>query len=418
MTKIEYQLAGEFMDADLELAVLETLHSRPTWAEVWAARLESDCFAVHAADFAKFQKGEFRPGKESLNENAFLSAIEKLTDLARRRDFARLQEDLANLLFDENAPVLDALVLLEKRMEKLRRNSVRPARVDSGFDLGREVLDWVDLRQAKRKESGTAVMGISTGIVGLDKITNGWYPGLHVLAAGPGAGKTTLCLQFAWQAASAGHPVVFVTYENAAKNLLLKILCARASVPAAEIERGYGDSAKLHDVYREQADVFRRLHFIEGDSRLRVSRVEDTMRLLRQNERDSSEAGGLIVFDYLQRAAHSLGYEQLRQNVSLLTGELRELSMRLDCPLLAISSQNRASGDYGKGGSGALDSLKESGDLEYGADTVSLLYYPSDTGNTIAARELEMKVAKNRFGPCGSLRLVFRPDLGVFREKL
>jgi replicative DNA helicase len=418
MGKIEYQLTSEFVDADLELAVLDTLRARPAWAMSWAAKVGAKCFVAHAECFARFQNGEFSAGKVRLSEEDFLAAIQKLTDLARRRELAQLQEDLASLLFDENVPVADALALLEKRLDKLRRSATQPLRMESAFELGREVLDWVDLRQAKRKETGNAVMGMSTGLASLDRLTNGWYPGLHVIAAGPGAGKTTLCLQFAWQAASAGYPVVFVTYENAAKNLLLKLLCSRASVAAGEIERGYGEPAKLREVHRAEQEVFRRLHFIEGDGRLRVSQVEDAMRLLYKEKDTLGEPQGLVVFDYLQRAAHSLGYEQLRQNVSLLTAELRELAMRLDCPLLAISSQNRAGGDYGKGGSGALDSLKESGDLEYGADTVSLLYYPNDNGNSLAARELEMKLAKNRFGPCGSLRLIFRPDLGVFREKL
>ena len=101
----------------------------------------------------------------------------------------------------------------------------------------------------------------------------------------------------------------------------------------------------------------------------------------------------------------------------MMTAQLRDLAQRTEAAVLAISSLNRAGGDYGRGGAAQLDSLKESGDLEYGADTVMLLYPPSESTATPPAREVELKLAKNRFGPVGSMRLIFRPDLGVFRER-
>jgi replicative DNA helicase len=45
------------------------------------------------------------------------------------------------------------------------------------------------------KDTGKAVMGIESGLHGLDEILNGFCPGLHLLAGGPGVGKTSLCLQ-------------------------------------------------------------------------------------------------------------------------------------------------------------------------------------------------------------------------------
>ena len=81
--------------------------------------------------------------------------------------------------------------------------------------------------------------------------------------------------------------------------------------------------------------------------------------------------------------------------------------------MLALSSQNRASGYT----STNRDSLKESGDLEYTADTVILLN-KSDRGATPPAVAVELTVSKQRFGPVGaSVPLIFRPDIGVFREE-
>ena len=86
---------------------------------------------------------------------------------------------------------------------------------------------------------------------------------------------------------------------------------------------------------------------------------------------------------------------------------------------LALASQNRSAGNYGNGkGTAALDSLKESGDLEYAADVVLFLTDAPERGATPPARAVELTVAKNRHGETGKLGLIFRPDLGIMREEV
>ena len=87
-------------------------------------------------------------------------------------------------------------------------------------------------------------------------------------------------------------------------------------------------------------------------------------------------------------------------------------------PGLILASQNRSAGNYGTGkGSAALDSLKESGDLEYAADVVLFLTEAQERCATPPARAVELTVAQNRQGDTGKLSLIFRPDLGTMREE-
>jgi len=75
-------------------------------------------------------------------------------------------------------------------------------------------------------------------------------------------------------------------------------------------------------------------------------------------------------------------------------------------------------GNYGNGkGSAALDSLKESGALEYAADMVLFLTEAQERMATLPARAMELTVAKNRHGDTGKVRLLFRPDLGTMRPE-
>jgi replicative DNA helicase len=125
----------------------------------------------------------------------------------------------------------------------------------------------------------------------------------------------------------------------------------------------------------------------------------------------------LVIFDYLQRAAPGQGYKEARTNVSMLAGQLRDLATCIDCPILAISSQNRAQGNYGAGrGSAQIDSLKESGDLEYSADSVIFLHQAERTAAPPAIA-LDLTISKNRFGPVGVVPLIFRANLGQIREE-
>ena len=108
------------------------------------------------------------------------------------------------------------------------------------------------------------------------------------------------------------------------------------------------------------------LYLIEGTSRLTVAQLK-----AKSSSSDVPAQGYqcLIVIDYLQRWAASRGnFNDYRHVVGNLISELRELANRLHSPILVISSQNR-----GGQGSGDLTSFKESGDLEYSADSALLL---------------------------------------------
>ena len=96
------------------------------------------------------------------------------------------------------------------------------------------------------------------------------------------------------------------------------------------------------------------------------------------------------------------------------------MGKRLRSPVLAISSQSR-SGYNGDGEAKVrLDTLKESGDLEYTADAVAFLTPPLKDETRQAtgqAKALDLTVAKNRNGETGRVELIFRPDRGTMRPE-
>src|SRR6266849_6420978 len=313
------------------------------------------------------------------------ATAQRLVDLHQRRLLAAAQERLAQALFDETTPATDIVTLLEEetlRVQAALRHTTA-GRLQWASALLPQVLADAEARRLQRGATGSAVLGGPTGV-----------------------GKTTLALQVA-AAATRDVPVVVVTFEHASANLTLKVLCARAGINLRDVQRGYADLAKLRCAAEAWQPVAERLAVVEGSSQLTVAQVRaQARRAMRQHQAGRC----LVIVDYLQlwaKVAEDLrGNFSVRERVDMLGGLLRELALGLHSPMLALASQNRSAGNYGNGkGTAALDSLKESGDLEYAADVVLFLTEAQERMATPPARAVDLTVAKNRHGDTGKVHI-------------
>jgi replicative DNA helicase len=261
-------------------------------------------------------------------------------------------------------------------------------------------------------------IGLPTGIDTLDELLGGLQPGIHILSAKPTVGKTTLVLQIAANAASAQYPVLFVTFEEDPARLVMKAVCQQANLAYREdnqrpylvmkkFEHGKGDPHLFEEAANLYAPRLQSLSFIGGTGKLTVDLVKArAQELLREYGADQV----LVVVDYIQRWAIGMKESgEMRHQVNALVGDLRDMAMELKWPVLAISSQNR----IGQG-TDDLTSLKESGDLEYTADTITFLKFI--TQPTSNSREMTLSVKKNRFGETAEEKLTFFTEWGIFRD--
>jgi replicative DNA helicase len=284
--------------------------------------------------------------------------------------------------------------------------------------LLREVLDDARARYEQRIETGQAVLGLRTGVPRLDGLLSGLHRGLYLLGGPPGMGKTAFALQIAAHVAREA-PVVYASFENSAANLLVKALCARAGLNTRDVGRGFAAPASLERAAGELQPVLGRLDLLDGDGRLTVGRLRSRARRLLAGQ---GARRCLIVIDYLQLWAKTSrelrDLSDTRSKVDTLGGELIGLAKQLDSPVLALSSQSRAGGSYGRGGGeAALDSFKESGDLEYSADVALFLTEAKQRTAAPPAVAVDLTIRKHRNGPTGTVELVFLPDRGLLREE-
>ena len=413
----KFSFADQFVNPDLEWGLLaaivadplkfwETLDSLPPGVlTVAQAAYDTIATAVEAEKPI--------PPMDNLKEIAPTpdptAAAKELADLYQKRLFAQLIQRSTTKLNGETT-ALDLIAQTESELTQIQTaiREMRTGQAVSVTDLLPEVVKEMASRQEAVKETGTAAVGLPTGIKRLDTLLGGLQEGVHLLGAEPGMGKTTFTLQIAAKVAER-FPALFVSFEETLNRLALKVICQQAGLEMKRFSDGYGELGKLQLAVQEFGYRLKPLYLIEGTSRLTVPQLKaKALQAMARHKTDQC----LIVIDYLQRWPASRGnFNDYRHVVGSLISELRELANRLHSPILVISSQNR-----GGQGTGDLTSFKESGDLEYSADSALLMLKGSGTA-TPPARSVSLKIAKNRFGDLGNIPLIFRPDVGIFREE-
>jgi len=411
----KFTLASEFTNLDLERALLAAIATRPeTYWEVLDL-LPPEALTETRQTFeelaAAVEREKPLPAVEGEPAQDPGAVARELAGLYQKR----LLADLAQTFLEElrgDAPASELITGLGDRLARVQRavRELRAGQVVALPDLLPEVIADVEARRQAVREQGTAAVGLPTGISRLDKLLGGLQPGLHLLAAEPGQGKTTFALQVASHVARVGYPVLFVSFEESLPRLTLKVICAQAGLETKKFADGYGDPTELERAAGAYGPKLAALYFVEGVARLTVSQTKaKALQVMSRQKVDKC----LVVVDYLQRwAAGKREFSEFRHVVSGLVSELRELALRLDSPILVISSQNRPGQ-----GSASLVSLKESGDLEYSADTALFLVEAQKRAATPPARAVDLVLEKNRYGDKGRVELIFKPDVGVFREE-
>lgn len=267
--------------------------------------------------------------------------------------------------------------------------------------------------------------GLRTGLLALDNLTGGLYPGeLTVIGANTSMGKTALMCQIAKYVAEQGRIAAVFSMEMLSPSIIIRMICSESEVNIQAIRKGFiidkAERARIMDACARLTEE-NRIYFDESTGLT----WQDVASRARRVKRERGDLG-LIVVDYLQlMGTRASGKRQENRNneISEITRGLKNIAGELGCPILLGSQLNRENYRRPKP-KPMLADLRDSGSIEQDANNVLFIWrqdkYEMDTGtprDMIAEEKqdrAEIIVAKQRNGPLGIAEVSFTPKYATF----
>jgi replicative DNA helicase len=258
---------------------------------------------------------------------------------------------------------------------------------------------------------GGQMVGVPTGFVDLDALTNGLHPGqMIVIAARPAVGKSTIGLDLA-RAAAIRHQLTAVIFslEMSRNEITMRLLSAEARVPLHHMRAGQMTDDDWNRIARRTGEVSSAPLFIDDSPNMTMMEIRAKCRRLKQRH-DLK----LVIVDYLQLMSSGKRVESRQQEVAEFSRALKLLAKELEVPVVAISQLNRGP-EQRQDKKPLLSDLRESGSIEQDADMVILLHredaYEKESPR---AGEADFIVAKHRNGPTATITVAFQGHYSRF----
>jgi len=259
---------------------------------------------------------------------------------------------------------------------------------------------------------------VSTGFRQFDELTNGLQQSDLVLIAGrPSMGKTSFALSLARHVGLLLRmPVLMFSLEMSRRALFTRIVCMEARLNSNRLRGGNLNREEWARFTTAIARLTNAPIFIDDSPTLTLASLRARARRVKQEHGLS-----LAILDYigLMNAPRA---ENRNQEISTLSRGLKIAAKELDGPLVALSQLSRAPETRSHDGHRPqLSDLRDSGSLEQDADVVAFLfreeYYLQLANQPIPADIAgiaELRVAKQRNGPTGTVPLVFVKEFASF----
>lgn len=289
-------------------------------------------------------------------------------------------------------------------------SSVKDIRESDGIDL---VLQ----KFQKLSDNKDAFRGVQTGLIKLDRLTNGLQKSdLIVLAARPGMGKTSLAMNIVENAALNNDKVCAVfSLEMPEVQIIQRLMCGFAGVSMSDALSGKLESNDWKKLTKASEKLRKSRIYIDDSSRVTPAEILSKCRRIKSKNNGQLD---LIMIDYIQlMSSGKKNAEQNRtQEVADITRELKIMAKELDVPVIALSQLRRMQSKEPQ-----LSDLRESGAIEQDADIVMFINRP-DVGATdeelkkgnIIKGMADLIVAKHRNGGLDRIKLRFKGELTKF----
>ncbi len=275
-------------------------------------------------------------------------------------------------------------------------------------------LDRLDARMRGENPEGA----VDTGFVDLDNLTGGLHASeLVILAARPAMGKTAFAMNIAENVVRFNDvPVLFVSLEMAAIELIERLLCSVARVDSRRLKNGSVSKDERTRLRQKASDLSTIPLFIDDSPSRSVAEIASTARRIKRRQGRL----GMIVIDYLQLLEPERASDPRQEQVAKIARRLKGLARELEVPILCLSQLNRQAEDS-RDHRPRMSHLRESGAIEQDADVVMFVhreeYYLRGEARDEVAGQAQIIIEKQRSGPTGDIELTWIKEFTRFQDR-
>lgn len=287
-------------------------------------------------------------------------------------------------------------------------------KIEGGFvslkEIIKDSIETIDTLYQRK----TNVTGVATGFHDFDRMTAGLQKAdLIVIAGRPSMGKSAFATTIAEHVGVMEKlPVALFSLEMSKEQLVQRMLCSHARVDANKVRTGFLSQSDWPRLTNAAGKLSEAPIYIDDTAALSVLELRGKARRLK-----SQHDIQLIIVDYLQMLQSSSRAENRQQEITDISRSLKSLAKELNVPLIAISQLSRGP-EKREDRRPELADLRESGAIEQDADVVILLF--REEFYTPATEEkkgvAELKIAKQRNGPTGTINLAFLKEFTRFEN--
>lgn len=380
----------------LRLGLDEGMFYRPMHADMWRALLqvEADGEPLEPVAIAdRMDKNGNRWGNAALLVFDMVSAAytpanadyhaQRVIEGHKRRTLSSTGTKIAQMAAEAEADTSEIMERASASLEGLEVNdaSSSPEKVGDLIDPMRDYFE---------QDAGRVSW---TGFNTLDAITGGFRAGqMVIVAARPGAGKSTLSLDIARNVTRAGAAALYFTMEMGKPEIVARALSAEAQVDLGRLTHNTMYADETQRAEKAVGMLESMPLYIDDAPGLTISELRaKSRRIARETDL------GLIVVDYIGLITATSKAENRQVEIATYSRALKMLAKELGVPVLVVVQLGRAAAESDQP---KIHHLRESGALEQDADKVILLYKVEERD------EVTADVVKNRSGELGQAELL------------
>ena len=260
---------------------------------------------------------------------------------------------------------------------------------------------------------------VKTGFEDYDDEFGGLLKGeVVVVGARPGMGKTQFIVDMCIKVASEGRSCGFMSLELSPYLLANRFIGNISKLSSQSLIKGNFNALETLDLNEASSKLNKLPIFVHDQYIISIFSILDRCRQL------VAEKNVEVIFiDYLQLIGNNSKRYNRETELANITRELKKLTKELNISLV-ITSQLSRQVENRPGGCKRpqLSDLRESGAIEQDADRVLFLYRPEyyglevDENNEPTKGVMEIIIAKNNTGNCGSFKLMAEKNFTGFKK--